>query len=73
MIFTPKGMKVPEGSMGKASPGYEVKVMDGNLDEVPAGKDGQLAVRTYPYRPLGLLKGYDDEEKNMEIFKVLDI
>ncbi len=69
LIFTPKGMQVPQGSMGKASPGYEIKVLDSKLDEVPTGKDGQLAVRTYPYRPLGLLKGYDDENKNMEIFK----
>ncbi len=69
LIFTPKGMTVPQGSMGKASPGYEIKIMDDKLDEVPPRKDGQIAVRTYPYRPLGLLKGYDDEQKNMEIFK----
>jgi len=55
--------------MGKVSPGYEIKIMDENLDEVPPGTDGQIAVATYPYRPLGLLKGYDDEEKNNEIFK----
>ncbi len=69
LIFTPKGMEVPAGSMGKVSPGYEIKIMDENLDEVPPGTDGQIAVATYPYRPLGLLKGYDDEEKNNEIFK----
>jgi len=69
LIFTPKGMKVPPGSMGKVSPGYEIKIMDEKLDEVPPGKDGQIAVATYPVRPLGLLKGYDDEERNKEIFK----
>ncbi len=69
LIFTPKGMKVPEGSMGKASPGYEIKILDEKLDEVPMGEDGQIAVAIYPVKPLGLLKGYDDEEKNREIFK----
>jgi len=69
LIFTPKGMKVPEGSMGKTSPGYEIKIVNNKLDEVAPGEDGQIAVATYPYRPLGLLKGYDDDEKNMEIFK----
>ncbi len=69
LIFTPKGMKVPPGSMGKVSPGYEIKIMDNKLDEVPPGRDGQIAVAIYPVKPLGLLKAYDDEERNMEIFK----
>lgn len=70
LIFTPKGMTdVPEGSMGKVSPGYEIKILDEKLDEVTRGKDGQIAVATYPVRPLGLLFGYDDTEKNREIFK----
>ncbi len=69
LIFTPKGMTVPAGSMGKVAPGYEIKIMDDKLDEVPPGEDGQIAVATYPVKPLGLLKGYDDEERNNEIFK----
>ncbi len=69
LIFTPKGMRVPEGSMGKASPGYNIKILDEKLDEVPYGQDGQIAVEIYPVKPLGLLDGYDDEQKNKEIFK----
>lgn len=70
LIFTPEGMNdVPEGSMGKVSPGYEVKILDEKLDEVPRGQDGQIAVAIYPVKPLGLLLGYDDAEKNREIFK----
>ncbi len=69
LIFTPKGMTAPDGSMGKASPGYEIKILDEKLDEVSPGEDGQIAVATYPVKPLGLLKGYDDEAKNNEIFK----
>ncbi len=69
LIFTPKGMTVPPGSMGKVSPGYEIKILDEKLDEVPYGEDGQIAVAIYPIKPLGLLTGYDDEAKNREIFK----
>ncbi len=69
LIFTPKGMKVPEGSMGKVSPGYEIQILDEKLDEVKPGEDGQIAVAVYPVKPLGLLTGYDDMEKNREIFK----
>ncbi|MCF6239993.1 MAG: AMP-binding protein [Bacteroidales bacterium] len=69
LIFTPRGMKVPEGSMGKVSPGYEIQILDEKLDEVKAGEDGQIAVATYPVKPLGLLTGYDDPDKNKEIFK----
>ncbi len=69
LIFTPKGMIAPEGSMGKASPGYEIKILDEKLDEVPKGNDGQIAVAIYPVKPLGLLTGYDDVDKNREIFK----
>lgn len=69
LIFTPKGMTVPPGSMGKVSPGYEIKILDEKLDEVPYGEDGQIAVAIYPVKPLGLLTGYDDEAKNLEIFK----
>jgi len=69
LIFTPKGMTVPEGSMGKTSPGYKIKIVDKNLNEVESGSDGQIAVVTSPVRPLGLLEGYDDDEKNNEIFK----
>jgi len=69
LIYTPKGMQVPEGSMGKASPGYNIKILDEKLDEVPYGQDGQIAVEMYPVKPLGLLDGYDDEQKNKEIFK----
>ncbi len=69
LIFTPKGMKVPDGSMGKVSPGYEIQILDEKLDEVKRGEDGQIAVAIYPVKPLGLLTGYDDPDKNKEIFK----
>ena len=69
LVGTFRGMEVKDGAMGKVAPGYEVKILDPMLDEVPAGTDGQIAVATFPVRPLGLLSGYDDPERNREIFK----
>jgi acetyl-CoA synthetase len=69
LVATFKGMKIKDGAMGKVAPGYEVKILDSTLDEVPTNQDGQIAVATFPVKPLGLLSGYDDEERNREIFK----
>jgi acetyl-CoA synthetase len=69
LVATFKGMKIKDGAMGKVAPGYEVKILDPTLDEVPPNTDGQIAVATFPVRPLGLLSGYDDEARNREIFK----
>ncbi len=69
LVATFKGMKIKDGAMGKVAPGYEVKILDSVLDEVPRNQDGQIAVATFPVKPLGLLSGYDDEERNKEIFK----
>jgi acetyl-CoA synthetase len=33
------------GSMGRAVPGHEVAILDGNLDPVPAGASGEICVR----------------------------
>ncbi len=69
LVATFKGMKIKDGAMGKVAPGYEVKILDSVLDEVPRNQDGQIAVATFPVKPLGLLSGYDDAERNKEIFK----
>ena len=69
LIANFKGEKRVLGSLGKPAPGYEVKLLDETLDEVKEGQDGEICVKTYPYRPLGLLAKYDDEEKNKEVFK----
>ncbi|GBD92651.1 acetyl-coenzyme A synthetase [bacterium BMS3Abin05] len=69
LVATFKGMLRKDGAIGKVAPGFEVKILNSILDEVEPNKDGQIAVSTYPVKPLGLLTGYDDEEKNKEIFK----
>lgn len=68
LIGTFPGIEPREGAMGLVAPGYRVAILDDELNEVPPGTDGQIAVATGPVRPLGLLQGYDDERRNAEIF-----
>ena len=35
-----------------------VAILDGDLNEMPPGREGELAVRVKPRRPLGLFKEY---------------
>lgn len=46
------------GSMGKPTPGFHVALLDGDLREVPAETEGEIAVRVKPDRPLGLFQEY---------------
>jgi acetyl-CoA synthetase/medium-chain acyl-CoA synthetase len=50
--------EVQPGSMGKPTPGFEVAVLSPDLKELPAGQEGELAVRVKPRRPLGLFREY---------------
>jgi acetyl-CoA synthetase/medium-chain acyl-CoA synthetase len=49
---------VRAGSMGRATPGLEVAVLDEHLNEAAAGTEGEIAVRVSPRRPVGLFRGY---------------
>jgi len=44
--------------MGRPMPGFELAILDSDLNPVPDGTDGQLAVRVRPQRPLGLFQEY---------------
>lgn len=46
------------GSMGKAAPGFVLGILDEKGDEVPAGEEGELAIRLGKDRPVGLFAGY---------------
>ncbi|HWI57531.1 MAG TPA: AMP-binding protein, partial [Bacillota bacterium] len=52
------GYPVKTGSMGKATPGFTIALLDEHLQEVPAGEEGEVAVRVKPQRPLGLFCEY---------------
>jgi acetyl-CoA synthetase len=51
------------GSMGKPSPGFDVRVIDQEAREVRAGEEGDIAVRVTPERPVGMFAGYLGDER----------
>lgn len=53
-----RGDAVVPGSMGHPTPGFEVALLDDELRELPAGVEGEVAVRIEPRRPLGLFREY---------------
>ena len=56
--FRALGGPLLPGSMGRATPGYQIGVLDEMHRELPAGVEGEIAVRVRPHRPLGLFHGY---------------
>jgi len=50
------------GSMGKPTPGFDVRVIDQQAREVPVGHEGDIAVRVRPERPVGMFAGYLGDE-----------
>ncbi|KFW96959.1 hypothetical protein N336_04029, partial [Phalacrocorax carbo] len=61
-----KGMKIKPGSMGKPSPGYDVKIIDENGNILPPGKEGDIAIRVKPTRSLFLFTRYADDPQKTE-------
>jgi len=62
-------MKPRPGSMGKPSPGYDIKLMDkdGNICDV--GEEGEIVIETSRQKPPGLFNGYyRDPEKTAEVW-----
>jgi acyl-coenzyme A synthetase/AMP-(fatty) acid ligase len=51
-------LAVKPGSMGKPSPGFTIGIVDGDGREVPAGSEGDIAVKLSPVRPVGLFQEY---------------
>jgi acetyl-CoA synthetase/medium-chain acyl-CoA synthetase len=56
--FPSLGFPVRPGSMGKPTPGMNVSLLGDDGQEVPAGVEGEVAVRVKPHRPLGLFQEY---------------
>jgi acetyl-CoA synthetase/medium-chain acyl-CoA synthetase len=54
----PLGHDVVPGSLGRAVPGADIRLLDGDLREVPDGTEGEIALRTSPQRPVGLFREY---------------
>ena len=63
------GMEPKPGSMGVEAPGFEIGLLNDDYVPVPVGTEGNVAVRTKPRRPVGLMAAYiDPPEKNLEVF-----
>src|SRR6185436_15058678 len=56
--FRSRGDEVRPGSMGHPAPGFELAILNADLNEVPCGQEGELAIRVRPRRPLGLFREY---------------
>lgn len=53
-----QGFKPQYGSMGKPMPGINLAVVDEQGNILPAGEEGDIAVKVKPQAPLGLFKEY---------------
>jgi acetyl-CoA synthetase/medium-chain acyl-CoA synthetase len=51
-------LSVKPGSMGKPSPGFEIGIIDHEGNQLPAGQEGDIAVRVKPERPTWIFKEY---------------
>ncbi|NXU57696.1 ACSM4 synthetase, partial [Turnix velox] len=59
-----KGMKIKPGSLGKATPPYDVQIIDENGSVLPPGKEGDIAIKVDAKRPFTFFTRYvDDPEK----------
>jgi acyl-coenzyme A synthetase/AMP-(fatty) acid ligase len=58
--------EVRPGSMGLPAPGFTIGVVDEEGNEVPAGEEGQIAVKIKPERPVGLFQEYWKDEEAMD-------
>jgi acetyl-CoA synthetase len=66
-IGNPPGQPVKLGSMGRALPGYRVRLLDGDGREA---EEGEICLELAP-RPAGLMLGYnDDPEKTREALRL---
>ncbi|XP_029929410.1 acyl-coenzyme A synthetase ACSM3, mitochondrial [Myripristis murdjan] len=65
-----KGMKIKPGSFGKASPAYDVQVVDDDGAVLPRGEEGNLAIRVKPLKPFSLFTEYTgDPVKTEECYR----
>ncbi len=59
-------MPIKAGSMGKPSPGHDVRIVDNEGNEVDTNKVGNIAVHVGEKRPPGLFQEYWKDEDKME-------
>ncbi len=63
-------MPIKYGSVGKPTPGHDVRIVDDDGNELPPGEVGNIALYIGKQRPPGLFKEYwKDEEAMKEAFR----
>ena len=63
-------MKIKYGSVGKPTPGHDVRIVDDHGNELPADEEGNIALYIGDIRPPGLFKEYwKDKEIMKEAFR----
>ncbi len=70
-ICTPVGKEQVTGSIGQASPLYDIRIVDEDGVEAPDGEEGEIAIipRSGETLPMGVFKGYlGDKEQYLEIW-----
>lgn len=70
-ICTPVGKEQVTGSIGQASPLYDIRIVDEDGAEVPDGEEGEIAIipRSGATLPMGVFKGYlGDKAQYLEIW-----
>ena len=64
------GMEVRPGSMGRPAPGFTVDVIGDDANPLPPNREGDIAVRVRPERPVGLFQEYwHDPEATARSFR----
>jgi acyl-coenzyme A synthetase/AMP-(fatty) acid ligase len=58
LVANYRSLPVREGSMGKPTPGFDVRVVDDEGSALGVGETGHVAVRVRPERPVGLFAEY---------------
>ncbi len=63
-------MPIKYGSMGKPVPGFDVRIVDDDGNDMPVGEPGHIAVRVKPNQPIGLTRNYyKDDAATEEAFR----
>ncbi len=58
VLSTTRWTEAKPGSMGKASPGYDIDLIDENGNSCQDGEEGQIVIRTDKSKPAGMFGGY---------------
>src|SRR5207248_2447926 len=59
-------LPVRPGSMGKPTPGFDVRIVSETGETLGAGEEGHIAVKVAPDRPVGMFGGYYNDPEATE-------